>query len=114
MKYTLNLSRWVNGDSVGRGAVMMLNPRGFSCCLGQFALQMGAPEKECMNEPTPHYVAHRLGYSYDQAIIDSSFALTPLGKRCMLVNDDCKFKGQRVELLREALEAAGHELEVVE
>lgn len=120
MKYTLKLSKWVNGDSIGRGESRMLNEQGFSCCLGQFAMQVGVDEEKLKNAICPGDVGNVYDSNFVMDVDDDSgpepplHGHTALAMQCMKINDEKQFKGRRVESLRKVLEAAGHELEVVE
>lgn len=59
---TLNYKVWRCGGTVpssnpknchGEGVTALLNKNGYMCCLGQFALQLGADREEIIGRPYP-------------------------------------------------------------
>lgn len=122
MKYTLDVAKWRCGgqsdrtNSLGQGKTSMLNCDGFSCCLGQFALQKGVPAEAliCKHYPSDVFRLSPTVYNYDKSFLDDEGNNTRLTICCANINDDYYTTVRvKIALLKDALISEGHELEVV-
>lgn len=121
MKYILDVKRWRCGKEGyfrhGEGNTAMLNPEGYMCCLGHFAKQFGVPDDKLLSTINPHHLASVLeGKKYDPAMLSSSEANLNSDLACDLIriNDNpMTSMAEKIVSIREKLEAAGHELEVI-
>lgn len=123
MDYTLDIATWRSGwfgqYQHGEGIVRMLNNEGFSCCLGQFALQRGLSQELLFHCAGPNDVAMFLReegkeFQYDSNFVDVGGEHTALASALIFANDDENSTArERVENIRTALENAGHTLTVI-
>lgn len=122
--YTLDCSTWRSGGegkfTLGKGQTHLLNNEGYSCCLGQFALQVGVDKDLLLNVGCPDDVM--TDQSYDEAFQvvlveegeDVERRDTLLALDLMRANDngDLTLDG-RISRISELLEKYGHELVVI-
>lgn len=116
--YYLDVTKWRCGahgkHALGIGNTFMINNEGFSCCLGQFALQKDAKIKKQFTQ-TPLGV----GEVYDSSFVyknamSGEFENTNLSKECIFINDDLDTTPkQKIKKLRDLLETHGHILIVI-
>lgn len=119
MKYVLDVAKWKCGrtgrNALGDGLTGLLNPEGFSCCLGQFAQQMGVPEKYLKGCSYPSSVSRKdqAFLNYDESFIHEGFD-TDLTECCTRINDDTLTTvREKIAMLEIVLNQNGHELEVI-
>lgn len=92
----LDYSTWRSGKwgdfQLGKGTTMLLNEKGYMCCLGQISLQLGVTKEQILDKATPrniceftHPLLIKEGISYvgETKIINSSLAET-----AMNINDN--------------------------
>jgi hypothetical protein len=120
-KLTLDYSKWrcgKDGDkSMGKGYTNLENDEGFQCCLGQFALQLGANEEYIRNYGTPAAIRQHiplLNKPDDYRFFSFSFKNTDFSKDAMVINDnENTTPEQKIELLTALCLANDIELEVI-
>lgn len=118
--YTLDVAKWrCGGDGpnrLGEGKTRMLNNEGFSCCLGQFAKQVGVADY-LLGWGTPGDVANAKGNIYDPIFVHEDKGLTEnttLARLLMAINDnEDTAPREKITRIREELEAEGHTLTVL-
>lgn len=115
-KLILDYSKWRCGEDgpnkVGEGPVRLLNPEGFSCCLGQWCHQLGATKEETINkwEPDEIMTLVPLFAHYEDDVKRSN----RLSDECIHVNDDPDTTPEeKIEKLKKRLAKEGIELEVI-
>lgn len=123
--YVLDVSKWRCGDTsvkaLGEGTTHMLNHEGYSCCLGQFALQQGVPSERLLGVADPEDVARGLcNQIYDDAFVSEYDSLynrmlaTELANDLIRINDSHSTSYQeKIVSIRAKLEEHGHSLTVV-
>lgn len=125
-EYALDVSKWRCGGydkfQMGEGETLMENDKGFSCCLGQFAKQMGVDLNDSNCYRSPRDVAVNLGYSYDDNFCTKKrvctgtnlYSNTFLAQSLMYINDETSTTPrEKVSQIRELLEKHGHTLKVL-
>jgi len=123
LKYILDVSKWRCGEDgqyrLHKGRTKMLNTKGYMCCLGQFAEQLGIDAEDLEGADAPRNVAANLGRRYDPEMVhflrggDSIFN-TRLAKDLMDINDNEDDKPlEKIDNIRNRLEEEGHTLEVI-
>ena len=122
--YTLDLNKWRSGKNgkhaTGTGNTQLLNREGFSCCLGQFALQAGVSEKQCLDISTPLDLALQIQQPYDENFIyfraDRAFySGSPLTLELMIINDNPNSTvKQKIASITATLAEAGIALTVID
>jgi hypothetical protein len=136
-EYVLDVDKWRCGGSerdyeeqeesilkncsLGSGPIKMLNARGYSCCLGQFALQKGIDPRLLLNKGTPRVVADISENLYDKNFVIVEYYAdlfethnTPLASYLMTVNDDPDTTiQQKILMIRTKLAEHGHTLKVI-
>lgn len=121
-EYVLDVSKWrCGGDgkySCGTGITRLSNKHGYSCCLGQFALQKGVHEETLMNVSDPEEVCIHINNIYDSAFAyeddAGNYRNTELAKGLIDINDDAfTAKEYKIDRIRRLLEEHGHTLKVV-
>lgn len=123
--YVLDVSKWRCGDTsvkaLGEGTTHMLNHEGYSCCLGQFALQQGVTSEELLDRAAPENVARALcNKVYDAAFVSECASRnhrvegTELSNDLIRINDSHNTSYQeKIVSIREKLEEHGHSLTVI-
>ena len=123
-KLVLDYSKWHSGgnaecpNKVGKGRVALLNEKGFSCCLGQWIIQLGAPEEmlKDMGEPGELRCVYEpfnkpRAYEYGEICETRN---TPLTNACININDDPETTPEeKISLLTLELKKHNIELEVI-
>lgn len=120
MEYVLDVSKWRCGNggpfSMGKGFTRMLNPEGYMCCLGQFALQAGVSQTQLLNKGHPA----NLRYSYDESFCIAPYDdkgdtfNTDLAGTLMKINDmEETTPKEKIERICSVLESEGHTLKVI-
>lgn len=117
MELTLDLKTWRCGGAqagvgttrLGEGETMLLNEEGYSCCLGQFGLQFGAPEAALLyvNEPA---VVNTDVFVYPAVFLNNG----SLTRKCIDINDTPFIPiQQRIDRLRKLLDVHGYTLKII-
>lgn len=120
MEYILDYSKWRSGANgpwkVGIGHTEMLNDEGFSCCLGQFAKQVGVGDGCLLNRLSPVDASGITGL-YDSSFLEEwSGRVVDTGLTCSLMNindNEERTPSERIKAIREKLEEHGHTLKVI-
>ena len=123
-EYTLDVSKWRCGcdgpNKLGEGDTLLLNKKGFSCCLGQFVLDAGVDPELMLDEPfgEPSELAKSLGKAYDSNFVEpgtiSQWQNTDLAQELIDINDyPSTTPQQKIKEIRRALEKEGHTLKVI-
>lgn len=119
-KLTLDVEKWrcgVNGkNKLGEGETLLINDKGFMCCLGQFALQLGEPKVDIEGWGTPVKAAKDaeklipfLTEENEGEFINSDFST-----KAMVINDGYKTTPQeKIKLLTDLCAENGIQLEVI-
>ena len=125
-EYTLDISKWRSGgngpNQLGKGETRLLNKHGYSCPLGQFALDAGVDplilEGACVN---PSDLSNVLGKVYDHNFAKLSnpaysgrYENTRLAINIMRISDGIYTTyQQKIKKIRRVLEREGHTLKVI-
>jgi hypothetical protein len=119
MEYILDVAKWRCGghsdNALGEGSTMMLNLRGYSCCLGQFALQKGVDQEVLFGTAFPS----SCGLVYDSnfvtaGIVEGDTFNTKLATKLADINDSTETTPkEKIQLIKQKLEEHGHSLKVL-
>lgn len=130
-EFILDVAKWRCGgdhqtskNAHNAGLTKLLNQEGYSCCLGQCMLQLGASEEEIKDISTPRFISMKnYKNDYNLLIIPHSLSHPFTGIRlsstyfstgCMAINDDPDITlAQRVEALRKRFEGHGIKFTVI-
>ena len=117
-KLTLDYNTWRSGSgaeyAIGKGPTKMLNPDGYSCCLGQFSLQAGVDRKCLLHAISPRTLKVIDNFIVTDLINDNDLSLSKLANMAMSSNDNYfKTANQRAEEIKELFEEYGFEVELV-
>jgi len=86
IKYKLDYNTWrcgsVGCNKLGKGGTWLLNSDGFSCCLGQFAMQAGIDPKQLLDRGKPNNIKVP-GITLDDVPICTKFS-----NAAIRINDD--------------------------
>lgn len=140
MEYVLDLSTWRCGmdmevnpaivtfnSSRGTGTTSLLNGEGFSCCLGQFAIQVGVPKEVLRDRNYPNSIGNFECMIPNEMVFnpayDTNFVLrnpktrlfenTPLASILAKINDGNDPVPIKIHRIRKELRSAGHTLKVI-
>lgn len=119
---TLDRSKWICGspnynfttlNCLGKGNVLLLNEEGYMCCLGQFALELGATMSQIYGMGAPSTV---IDFNNDLLIdnnntnhLDSTFSLKAIN-----INDDQRTTvEEKIELLTQLCNEYDIKLKVI-
>lgn len=115
--FVLDYTKWRSGREgkfqVGEGGTLLLNPKGFMCCLGQFSLQCGVSPKALLGRSTPGDMSainstEEFRKTLLKGVDNSDFA-----SDCMMVNDDEKLSpGEKLTMLTMLFWEQGYKLVV--
>lgn len=117
MEYILDIAKWRCGynsnHALGEGGTLMLNKEGYSCCLGQFALQKGVEQYVLLNRGTP--VGCCLDYDPNFVKMDNENLInTTLSIELMDINDSTETTPkEKIQLIKQKLAEHGLALKVV-
>lgn len=117
-KLILDYSKWRSGGSggsykIGKGNTSLLNDQGYMCCLGQFALQLGAEEKDVLNTLAPAGINKRIPELTDMS---SEYCKenNAFSRRAIEINDHPSTTPEiKIEQLTELCKNHNFELEVI-
>ena len=126
-EYTLDVSKWRCGRNgpkkLGEGDTQLLNEQGYSCCLGQFALDAGVDPEVMLDDAcgNPSDLSNVLDKAYDHNFVKLSiltnfcqYQNTGLAINLMRINDGVYTTyQQKIKEIRKALEKEGHALKVI-
>ena len=118
---TLDCKKWICGNNsqikdntLGKGAVRLLNNEGYMCCLGQFSCQMNSKvtKKNLLGVGSPSYLREPIrGLSYKETgcIFD-----TNLSTEAMAINDDEDTSiPEKVSSLKKLFKTKGYNIKVI-
>lgn len=108
----LDCSKWrCGGDDynenhgLGKGLTQLLNYEGYSCCLGQFAIQSGASKDDIRGIEAPNQLNFPI-----QGLVKGCNT-SRLNNTCIDINDDSSTTIiEKIKLLRKALAKTGRKL----
>lgn len=109
---TLDYSKWRCGDNdinrLGEGKTLLLNDRGYMCCLGQFSLQFGCSKTEIKGVSFPYGLGKRI-----PLLTDHSGSHTEFSRKAVSINDNLETTPEeKISLLRKLLKGKGIRLVV--
>jgi hypothetical protein len=96
--FTLDVKKWIcgapsdkepNNDrrSTGEGGTLLLNTKGYMCCLGQFSKQCGLKDEDIKHTGVPGALAYHLG-PFNKKDKDGDLKCTKLSDVLININDD--------------------------
>lgn len=123
-KLILDVSKWRCGgekeslNRLGEGATNLLNHEGYMCCLGQFALQLGATEDNIRNIGVPEettILIEPLNELLEETdCIEGRYYNTTLSNEAVTINDDENTTPlAKIEKLKELFANHGYEIDVI-
>lgn len=126
MNFILDTDKWICGkpnhpfakkaNSLGEGRTLLLNKKGYQCCLGQFSCQLGVEEKDLIDKGAPFEVFD----SYSKLLLFTKvkgnyhFNNSSLAQKAMAINDDVDTRIKtKIKRLQKLFESHEHTIEIV-
>lgn len=124
MRFTVDRSKWRFGDTAdlgdGRGETLLLNSKGYMCCLGFCMKQLGYADDDLISYGSPFEVTDASTpftrrFEEEGKIVDTGLSVdTVLSEEAMRINDDEDISNEERESeLSNLFSKHGHEIEFV-
>lgn len=117
-KLILDYSKWICAEGschqVGNGHVALLNNEGYMCCLGQWALQLGASKEMLLNNGEPSECNTLLPGLNIERGDDEGYRNERFSDQAIAINDDSDTDAEtKIDQLSFLCRNNGFELEVI-